>query len=353
MVSGSTRPLPIIMMKLLITGGAGFIGSALIRYLIEHTEHSVINIDKLTYAGNLANLASVSGSLRYTFYQVDIAAQHTLTHILSKHQPDAIIHLAAESHVDRSIDAADHFIHSNIVGTYALLEAARAYWQTLPEHKQHAFRLIHVSTDEVYGDLAQSGAAFHEHSAYAPNSPYSASKAASDHLVRAWHKTHQLPAIITHSSNNYGCFQYPEKLIPKTIISALRGKPIEIYGTGEQIRDWLYVEDHVRALYTVLQRGKVGESYLIGGGQPQTNLAIVQQICEYLEVLVPNKPASIQHYRDLITHVTDRKGHDMRYELDSSKIQQQLGWQAQYTFAESLKNTVAWYVQQKSWWEQT
>ncbi|MBQ9600766.1 MAG: dTDP-glucose 4,6-dehydratase [Neisseriaceae bacterium] len=337
-------------MKLLITGGAGFIGSALIRYLIHHTEHSVINIDKLTYAGNLANLASVSGSQRYLFYQTDITEQTVLSKILNKHQPDAIIHLAAESHVDRSIDTAEHFIHSNIIGTYALLETTHHYWQTLPEKQQQNFRFLHVSTDEVYGDLGKSEDCFHENSPYAPNSPYSASKAASDHLVRAWHKTHQLPTIITHSSNNYGHFQYPEKLIPKTIISALNGKPIEIYGTGEQIRDWLYVDEHIRALYCVLQNGRIGENYLIGGQNPQTNIAIVQQICTYLEELAPNKPAHIQHYRDLITHITDRKGHDMRYALDSSKIQQ-LGWCVQTTFTESLKNTVQWYITNKIWWQ--
>lgn len=338
-------------MNILITGGAGFIGSELIRYLIEHTPYHIINLDKLTYAANINNLASVSGCPRYTFYQQDITQASAVRDILARHLPFAIIHLAAESHVDRSIFNAENFIQSNIVGTYTLLETARHYWQTLPENAQQRFRFLHISTDEVYGDLGSLKTIFNEHTAYAPNNPYSASKAASDHLVRAWQKTYQLPTIITHSTNNFGAYQHPEKLIPKTIIHAISGQTIPIYGSGLHIRDWMHVSDHVRALHAVLERGQIGETYLIGARNPQTNLHIAHTICEQLETLAPNKPPNIKHYRDLIAHVADRKGHDSHYELDNSKIHQQLHWRAQKNFDAALKETVLWYLNHKTWWE--
>lgn len=338
-------------MKILITGGAGFIGSAVVRYVINHTEDSVINVDKLTYAGNLASLANVADSPRYVFEQVDICHRAELERVFAQYQPDAVMHLAAESHVDRSIQGATDFIQTNIVGTYLLLEVVRQYFTTLPETKKSNFRFLHISTDEVYGDLSAQDEPFSESSPYAPSSPYSASKASSDHLVRAWQRTYGLPTLITNCSNNYGAYQYPEKLIPRMILNALQGKPLPIYGDGMQIRDWLFVEDHVRALYLVLTQGKIGETYNIGGSCERTNREVVSAICALLEELAPNKPKNITHYTDLICHVADRPGHDVRYAINSGKIQQELGWQAQESFESGLRKTVIWYLQQRDWWE--
>lgn len=333
---------------LFITGGAGFIGSALVRYLIAETSCKVVNIDKLTYAGNLESLASIANNKRYCFEQEDICDVDTMTRLMAKYQPDAIMHLAAESHVDRSIDGPAEFIDTNIKGTFTLLEAARQYWSELDVDRKAAFRFLHVSTDEVYGDL-EPGILFTENTAYAPSSPYSASKAASDHLVRAWHRTYGLPVLITNCSNNYGPYHFPEKLIPLMILNALAGKPLPIYGDGQQIRDWLYVDDHVRALYRVLTTGKVGETYNVGGNNEKTNLEVVTTLCEILEQLVPDKPAGVELYRDLITYVKDRPGHDLRYAIDASKISHELGWQPSETFDSGLIKTVEWFINNPSW----
>ncbi|MCK3658650.1 dTDP-glucose 4,6-dehydratase [Pasteurellaceae bacterium Pebbles2] len=342
-------------MKILITGGAGFIGSALIRHIINNTQDYVVNVDKLTYAGNLASLTTVANNPRYTFEQVDICDQLRIREIFDKYQPDAVIHLAAESHVDRSIHRAEEFIQTNIVGTYRLLEVARGYWYRLDQVKsavkKSQFRFINVSTDEVYGDLAACEPPFTEQSPYAPSSPYSASKAAGDHLVRAWLRTYHLPTIITNCSNNYGAYQYPEKLIPLMILNALQGKKLPIYGDGLQIRDWLFVEDHARALYQVLTKGKIGETYNIGGNNEKTNIEIVYAICDLLEELVPNKPNNIKNYRDLITHVEDRAGHDKRYAINATKITNSLGWQPQEDFDSGLRKTVEWYLANPQWWK--
>ncbi|MEG9533228.1 dTDP-glucose 4,6-dehydratase [Mannheimia indoligenes] len=332
-------------MNILVTGGAGFIGSALVRYLIEETDHTVINIDKLTYAGNLASVSRVSSDERYHFEQVDICASSQISEIFCKYQPDAVMHLAAESHVDRSISGAADFIQTNIVGTYSLLEVAREYWLDLPELQKSTFRFHHISTDEVYGDLALTDSLSTENSPYAPSSPYSASKASADHLVRAWHRTYGLPTLITTCSNNFGPYQYPEKLIPLMILNALQGKKLPIYGNGLQIRDWIFVEDHVRALYQVLTKGKVGETYNIGARQEKTNIEIVRAICSLLEELAPNKPNNIKYYTDLITYVEDRPGHDIRYALNTSKIKQELGWQPIETFDTGMRKTVKWYLE--------
>ncbi len=336
-------------MKILLTGGAGFIGSALVRHLINDTEHQVLNLDKLTYAGNLESLASVADHPRYRFVQGDIADSALVGQLLNEFQPDALMHLAAESHVDRSIDGPAEFIQTNIVGTYALLESVRRYWSVLPAAAKSAFRFHHISTDEVYGDLHGSDDFFTETTPYAPSSPYSASKAASDHLVRAWQRTYGLPVLITNCSNNYGPFHFPEKLIPLMILNALQGKPLPVYGDGQQIRDWLYVEDHARALLTVVSQGQVGETYNIGGHNEQTNLHVVQSLCDLLEELAPEKPAGLENYRDLITFVTDRPGHDVRYAIDASKIQRELGWVPQETFASGLRKTVQWYLANATW----
>ena len=334
------------MKRILITGGSGFIGSTLIRYIINQTQDSVINIDKLTYAANQSALKGVENNPRYAFEQIDICDLKAIESVFEKYQPDAVMHLAAESHVDRSITGAADFIQTNIVGTYTLLEVAKNYWHTLDEAKKTSFRFHHISTDEVYGDLEGSDDLFTETTPYAPSSPYSASKASSDHLVKAWYRTYGLPAIITHSSNNYGFYQYPEKLIPLMILNALEGKSLPVYGNGLQIRDWLFVEDHAKALYKVLKAGKVGETYNISGNCEKTNIEIVRTICSLLEELAPNKPEDVARYEDLITYVKDRPGHDVRYAIDSTKIQNELGWQPQESFESGLKKTVEWYINQ-------
>ena len=338
-------------MKILVTGGAGFIGSALIRHIIGHTENSVINIDKLTYAANLQSLEDISGSERYAFEKIDVCDQKKLAACFSKYQPDAIIHLAAESHVDRSIKKPADFIQTNLLGTYALLNVAHNYWANLSESKKLKFRFHHVSTDEVYGDLGDAPDRFTESTAYQPNSPYSASKAGSDHLVRAWFSTYGFPVLITNCSNNYGPYQFPEKLIPLMILNALQGKPLPVYGDGEHVRDWLYVDDHVRALYAVLNNGTTGETYNIGGNNEKKNIDVVHLLCSILEELVPGKPGGIAHYRDLITFVKDRPGHDRRYAIDSGKISAELDWAPWETFESGLRKTVEWYLSNSEWVE--
>lgn len=340
------------MRRFLITGGAGFIGSALVRFLIAETEHQVVVVDKLSYAGNLASLASVADSSRFHFEQVDICDRPALDQVFARHQPDCVMHLAAESHVDRSIDGPVAFIETNIVGTYQLLEAARFYWQNLDDARKTAFLSHHISTDEVFGDLHDSQAYFTETTPYAPSSPYAASKASSDHLVRAWLRTYGLPTLVTNCSNNYGPCHFPEKLIPLTIINALAGKALPVYGNGQQIRDWLYVEDHARALYQVVSHGKPGETYNIGGHNERRNIEVVETICSLLEELAAEqKPAGLAHYRDLITYVTDRPGHDQRYAIDASKIAHELGWVPQETFESGMRKTVAWYLTNPTWWQ--
>lgn len=382
-------------MKILVTGGAGFIGSAVVRHIINHTGDSVVNLDKLTYAGNLENLAEVSDSKRYAFERVDICNRAELNRVFAQHQPDAVMHLAAESHVDRSIDGPAAFIETNIVGTYTLLEAARNYWQQLEEPRKAAFRFHHISTDEVYGDLPHpddvvsneplgAGYArdndsklplFTETTPYAPSSPYSASKASSDHIVRAWRRTYCFPTIITNCSNNYGPYHFPEKLVPHIILHALHGKSLPIYGKGDQIRDWLYVEDHARALYLVVTTGQIGETYNIGGHNEKKNIEVVHTICAILDELRPlseNKNSSSGNddsvvtdgsvgsdhasdktptYKSQITHVKDRPGHDRRYAIDASKIADELGWQPEETFETGLRKTVEWYLNNEQWWQ--
>ena len=335
--------------RILVTGGAGFIGSALVRYLLNHTRHELLNFDKLTYAGNLESLSSVENHPHYQFLKADIADSQAVSSALTEFQPDILMHLAAESHVDRSIDGPAAFIQTNIVGTYALLEATRAYWMALPEDRKQSFRFHHISTDEVYGDLHGVDDLFTETSPYAPSSPYSASKAASDHLVRAWHRTYGLPVLLTNCSNNYGPYHFPEKLIPLVILNALEGKPLPIYGDGSQVRDWLFVEDHARALFKVATEGQVGETYNIGGHNEQKNIDVVRAICGLLEELAPNKPMGLARYEDLITFVKDRPGHDQRYAIDASKIERELGWTPEETFASGLRKTVQWYLDNLEW----
>ncbi|MFB2813175.1 dTDP-glucose 4,6-dehydratase [Shewanella xiamenensis] len=340
-------------MKFLVTGGAGFIGSAVVRHIIKNTENSVVNVDKLTYAGNLSSVAEVSNCPRYIFEHADICDATTMASLFEKHQPDAVMHLAAESHVDRSIDGPAAFIETNILGTYTLLEAARNYWKELTEDRKLSFRFHHISTDEVYGDLHGTDDLFTETTPYAPSSPYSASKASSDHLVRAWYRTYGLPVIVTNCSNNYGPYHFPEKLIPLMILNALAGKPLPVYGKGNQIRDWLYVEDHARALYKVVTEGVVGETYNIGGHNEKQNIEVVKTLCSILEELVPVKNATldIPSYESLITYVQDRPGHDLRYAIDASKIEHKLGWMPEETFETGLRKTVQWYLDNKDWWQ--
>ena len=334
-------------MRILVTGGAGFIGSAVIRHIIENTHHHVLNVDKLTYAGNLESLQSIEKSERYQFFQTDICDQVELEKIFENFQPNVVMHLAAESHVDRSIDGPAAFIQTNIVGTYSLLEAARKYWLSLTLDAKEAFRFHHISTDEVYGDLEGTTDLFTEATPYAPSSPYSASKASSDHLVRAWHRTYGLPTIVTNCSNNYGPYHFPEKLIPLVILNALDMKPLPIYGKGDQIRDWLFVEDHARALYQVVTEGVVGETYHIGGHNEKQNIEVVKTICKILDELKPESTG--QKYETLITFVKDRPGHDLRYAIDAAKIEKELSWTPQETFETGIRKTVEWYLNNLDW----
>lgn len=334
-------------MKILVTGGAGFIGSAVIRHIIKNTDNHILNVDKLTYAGNLESLIDVENDSKYCFKQIDICNSIAIEQAFNDFQPDLIMHLAAESHVDRSIDGPAEFINTNIVGTYTLLETARKYWQQLNHDKKTAFRFHHISTDEVYGDLEGTTDLFTEITPYAPSSPYSASKASSDHLVRAWHRTYGLPVIVTNCSNNYGPYHFPEKLIPLVILNALDGKELPIYGKGDQIRDWLYVEDHARALYKVVTDGAIGETYNIGGHNEKQNIEVVKAICQILDELKPQSNG--EPYESLITFVKDRPGHDLRYAIDATKIKNDLGWTPEETFDSGIRKTVEWYLNNLEW----
>ncbi|GJK46102.1 dTDP-glucose 4,6-dehydratase [Klebsiella grimontii] len=338
-------------MKILVTGGAGFIGSAVVRHIIENTSDEVRVIDCLTYAGNLESLAPVAGNERYSFSQTDITDAKSVAEQFSDFRPDIVMHLAAESHVDRSIDGPAAFIQTNLIGTFILLEAARQYWSALDTAQKQTFRFHHISTDEVYGDLHGTDDLFTEETPYAPSSPYSASKAGSDHLVRAWNRTYGLPVVVTNCSNNYGPYHFPEKLIPLTILNALAGKPLPVYGNGEQIRDWLYVEDHARALYKVATEGRSGETYNIGGHNERKNIDVVRTICAILDKVVEQKPGNISQFADLITFVKDRPGHDLRYAIDAAKIQRDLGWVPEETFESGIEKTVHWYLNNTTWWQ--
>jgi dTDP-glucose 4,6-dehydratase len=340
--------------KVLVTGGAGFIGSAVVRHILADTDASVVNVDALTYAGNLESIPNAQASARYAFAQVDICDFAALSAVFEEHRPDLVMHLAAESHVDRSIDGPGAFIQTNVVGTYNMLEAARAYWQGLDDDKKAGFRFHHISTDEVYGDLHGTDDLFTETTSYEPSSPYSASKAGSDHLVRAWGRTFGLPVVVTNCSNNYGPYHFPEKLVPHIILNALHGKSLPVYGDGSQIRDWLYVVDHARALFKVVTEGKVGETYNIGGHNEKRNIEVVHTICDLLEELAPeneNSLASGKGFKDLITFVKDRPGHDARYAIDASKIQRELGWTPKETFESGIRKTVQWYLDNPEWWQ--
>jgi dTDP-glucose 4,6-dehydratase len=338
-------------MNIIVTGGAGFIGSAVIRHILQYSDDNILNIDKLTYAGNLASLGAFQENERYQFQHIDICNKEAITTAVLEFKPDAIMHLAAESHVDRSIDGPADFIQTNIIGTYNLLEASKEYWLTLPDNVKSDFRFHHVSTDEVYGDLEGPNDLFTEQTSYQPSSPYSASKASSDHLVRTWQRTYGLPTVITNCSNNYGPFHFPEKLIPLVIINALHGKPLPIYGAGQQIRDWLYVEDHAAALVRVIKHAQVGQTYNIGGHNEKTNLEVVESICDILNKVISEKPAGISDFKSLITFVEDRPGHDLRYAIDASKVKHDLNWTPKETFATGLKKTVDWYLQNEDWWQ--
>lgn len=334
--------------KFLITGGAGFIGSAMIRQLIRHSEHEVVNVDKLTYAGNPESLAECEQSERYDFEHVDVCDMTEISRVFMQHRPDVVMHLAAESHVDRSIDGPGEFIQTNVIGTYVMLESALAYYKKLDKQRQNEFRFHHISTDEVYGDLGKTGF-FSEKTAYDPSSPYSASKASSDHLVRSWSRTYDLPVLITNCSNNYGPYHFPEKLIPLMILNALEGKPLPVYGNGQQVRDWLYVEDHARALYTVATKGKTGETYNIGGNNEKKNIEVVKILCSLLDEKVAEKPNGISSFHELITFVADRPGHDLRYAIDATKIQHELEWFPVETFETGIEKTVDWYLANRKW----
>ncbi|WED20634.1 dTDP-glucose 4,6-dehydratase [Vibrio sp. JC009] len=338
-------------MKILVTGGAGFIGSAVVRHTLENTKDTIINVDALTYAGNTESIPESLLTDRYVFEQVNICDFSQIQRVFEKHKPDAVMHLAAESHVDRSIDGPTEFIQTNLVGTFNMLEAARQYWDALSTEKKDTFRFHHISTDEVYGDLEGTDDLFTETTSYAPSSPYSASKAGSDHLVRAWGRTYGLPVLVTNCSNNYGPYHFPEKLIPHMILNALSGKALPVYGDGSQIRDWLFVEDHARALYKVVTEGKTGETYNIGGHNEKRNIEVVEIICELLEELAPNKPEGVTQYKDLITFVNDRPGHDLRYAIDASKMQRELGWVPEETFESGIRKTVIWYLENQKWWQ--
>ncbi|MCK8130752.1 dTDP-glucose 4,6-dehydratase [Pseudoalteromonas sp. 2CM39R] len=338
-------------MNILVTGGAGFIGSAVVRHILENTNNTVINVDALTYAGNLESIPIELQSERYIFQQVDICDYQALKQVFDEYKPDLVMHLAAESHVDRSIEGPGAFINTNVIGTFNMLECARHYWQNLTADAQVKFKFHHISTDEVYGDLEGTDDLFTEQTPYAPSSPYSASKAGSDHLVRAWGRTYGLPIVVTNCSNNYGPYHFPEKLIPHVILNALHGKSLPVYGDGKQIRDWLFVEDHARALYKVVTEGKVGETYNIGGHNEKQNIEVVHTICELLEELVPNKPEGITNYKDLITFVKDRPGHDVRYAIDATKMQQELNWVPEETFETGMRKTVEWYLANTNWWQ--
>ncbi|MBP6366721.1 MAG: dTDP-glucose 4,6-dehydratase [Nitrosomonas sp.] len=339
--------------NILVTGGAGFIGSAVVRHIILNTQDSVVTVDKLTYAGNMESLATVSQNPRHAFEQVDICDVKALENVFRRHRIDLVMHLAAESHVDRSIDSPGEFIQTNVVGTFTLLNVAMRYFEKLPHDRADAFRFHHISTDEVFGDLGDTAEAlFKEDTAYAPSSPYSASKAASDHLVRAWYRTYGLPAIVTNCSNNYGPYHFPEKMIPHMIINALHGKSLPVYGDGTQVRDWLYVEDHARALYTVLTKGETGQTYNIGGHNEKKNIEVVMDICRLLEDVAPSrKQRNLARYEDLVTFVKDRPGHDKRYAIDAGKIERDLGWTPYETYETGLAKTVKWYLDNEVWWQ--
>jgi len=337
------------MKKILVTGGAGFIGSAVVRYLLSETKYQVLNLDKLTYAGNLLSLGNADNNPNYRFVKGDICDPQLVNQLFLDFQPDIVMHLAAESHVDRSIDGPAEFIKTNIFGTFTLLDNAKNYWQELPESKKDAFRFHHISTDEVYGDLGNTDLLFTENTAYDPSSPYSASKASSDHLVRAWQRTYGLPTVITNCSNNYGPYHFPEKLIPLIILNAMEGKPLPVYGDGSQIRDWLFVEDHAKALVKVAIEGVVGETYNIGGHNEKKNIEVVTTICQILDELIDEMPNDIEHFSELITFVKDRPGHDLRYAIDATKIDRELGWKPEETFESGIRKTIIWYIENREW----